>query len=67
MSVFKMTEIVGTSKEGLEQAIQEALGRASKTVRDMHWFEVKEIRGTVKDGQVGEFQVRMAVGFKLDD
>lgn len=67
MGVFKMTEIVGTSKEGLEQAIQEALGRASKTVRDMHWFEVKEIRGTVKDGQVGEFQVRMAVGFKLDD
>ncbi len=67
MSVYKMTEIVGTSSTGLDEAIQEALGRASQTVRNMHWFEVKDIRGTVRDGQVGEFQVRLAVGFKLED
>ncbi|NMA29102.1 MAG: dodecin domain-containing protein [Burkholderiales bacterium] len=67
MSVYKMTEIVGTSPAGLEKAIQEAVGRASKTLRNVHWFEVKEIRGTVKEGQVGEYQVRLTVGFKLDD
>jgi len=67
MSVYKMTEIVGTSSTGLDEAIQEALGRASQTVRNMHWFEVKDIRGTVRDGQVGEYQVRLAVGFKLED
>lgn len=67
MGVFKMTEIIGTASTGVEDAIQEALGRASQTVRNMHWFEVKEIRGTVKDGSVGEYQVRLAVGFKLED
>lgn len=67
MSVYKVTEIVGTSPKSLADAIQEGVKRASKTLRNLGWFEVTEMRGTCKDGQVGEFQVVMKVGFKLDD
>lgn len=67
MSVYKMTEIVGTSPESFEAAIREAVRRASKTVRNMDWFEVKEQRGRISDGQVADFQVKLAVGFRLED
>jgi dodecin len=67
MSVYKVTEIVGTSPKSLADAIQEGVKRASKTIRNLGWFEVVQVRGTCKDGQVGEFQVIMKVGFKLDD
>ncbi|NDD30851.1 MAG: dodecin domain-containing protein [Proteobacteria bacterium] len=67
MSVYKMSEIVGTSKESFADATRVAVERASKTLRNLSWFEVKEQRGTVKDGQVAEFQVKLAVGFRLDD
>lgn len=67
MSVYKMTEIVGTSPESFEAAIREAVRRASKTVRNMDWFEVKEQRGRITDGQVSDFQVKLAVGFRLED
>lgn len=67
MAVYKMTEIVGTSTEGFEAATQIAVARAAKTLRNVSWFEVKEQRGTVKDGKVGEFQVKISVGFKLED
>ncbi len=67
MSVYKVTEIVGTSPKSVADAIQEGVKRASKTLRNLGWFEVIEMRGTCKDGQVGEFQVVMKVGFKLDD
>lgn len=67
MSVYKMLEIVGTSKEGFEQAIREAIEKAAKTVRNMSWFEVTEQRGTVVDGKVGEYQVKLNVGFRIDD
>jgi len=67
MSVYKMLEIVGTSKEGYEQAIREAIEKAARTVRNMSWFEVIEQRGTVIDGKVGEYQVKLNVGFRIDD
>jgi hypothetical protein len=62
-----MLEIVGTSKEGYEQAIREAIEKAARTVRNMSWFEVIEQRGTVIDGKVGEYQVKLNVGFRIDD
>ncbi len=67
MSVYKMTEIVGTSPKSYADATQEAVKRASKTLRNCSWFEVVEQRGTIKDGQVGEYQVKVRIGFKLDD
>lgn len=67
MSVYKMTEIVGTSKDSFAEATRVAIERASKTIRNVGWFEVKEQRGLVKDGTVSEFQVKLAIGFRLDD
>lgn len=66
MSVYKKSEIVGTGAS-VDEAIRNALARASKTLRNLSWFEMQEVRGTVKDGQVGEFQVTVKVGFRLDD
>ena len=63
---YRITEIVGTSSEGLENAIRNGVDRASKTVRNLDWFEVTEIRGQIRDG-VNYFQVGMKVGFRLDD
>jgi len=67
MSVYKMIEIVGTSKESYADATRSAVQRACKTMRDCSWFEVTEMRGTIVNGDVGEFQVKLRVGFKLDD
>ena len=67
MSVYKKSEIVGTSSTGVEDAIQQAVERASQSLRNLSWFEVKEIRGTIREGKVGEFQVTLALGFKLED
>lgn len=67
MAVYKVSEIVGTSKESYADATRVAVARASKTLRNTSWFEVVEQRGTIVDGKVGEFQVKLKVGFKLDD
>ena len=64
---YRVTEIVGTSREGLEQAIHNGITRASKTIRHLDWFEVTQIRGHVLDGQVDHFQVGLKVGFRLED
>lgn len=66
MSVYKKSEIVGTGAS-VDEAIRNAIARASKTLRNLSWFEMQEVRGTVKDGEVGEFQVTVKVGFRLDD
>ena len=66
-SVYKMTELVGTSTKGFDEAVEQAIKRASQTIRHMGWFEVVDQRGLIKDGQVAEFQVTLKVGFKLDD
>jgi flavin-binding protein dodecin len=67
MSVYKLTEVVGTSKEGFAEATREAVKRASKNVRGTSWFEVSEYRGTIKDGDIDEYQVKVKIGFKLED
>lgn len=65
--VYRVTEIVGSSSNGLEEAIRNGIGRATETLRNVDWFEVKEIRGAVQDGQLSYFQVGMKVGFRLDE
>ncbi len=64
--VYKTIELVGSSKKGIEDAVERALQRASKTVRNMRWFEVTETRGTVDENGVGLWQVTLRVGFTLE-
>ena len=65
--VYSVSEIVGSSSEGVDDAIRNAVGRAAKTLRNLDWFQVTEIRGHLQDGDIGHFQVTMKVGFRLDD
>jgi flavin-binding protein dodecin len=64
---YRVTEIVGTSQEGTDQAIRNAIERASKTVRHIDWFEVVSVRGAVADCALEHFQVTLKVGFRLED
>lgn len=64
---YKLTEIVGTSKKSYADATSNAIRKASKTLRNISWFEIKEMRGHVADGKVDEFQVRVVLGFRLED
>ena len=63
---YRVTEIVGSSQESLDQAVRNAISRASESLRHLDWFEVTEIRGHIADGAVGHFQVTVKVGFRLD-
>jgi flavin-binding protein dodecin len=65
--VYKLIELVGTSGASVSDAIQNAITRASASVRNIRWFEVVQVRGEVTDGKVGHFQVTLKVGFTLDD
>ena len=65
--VYKLIEITGTSTSGVEGAIQNAVARAARTIRHMRWFEVVEIRGSIQDDQVSQWQVTLKVGFALED
>ena len=65
--VAKVIEVVGTSETGLDDAIRSAIARASKTVDNLQWFHVSEIRGSLEGGQVERFQVIMRIGFGLND
>lgn len=65
--VYKILELVGSSPTGSDDAIQQALATASKTVRNIDWFEVVETRGHVKDGKVAHYQVSLKVGFRLEN
>jgi hypothetical protein len=64
---YRLTEIVGTSPDSVDQAIRNGVRRASSTLRNVDWFEVTEVRGQVVDGEVGYYQVGLKVGFRLDD
>ena len=64
---YRVTEIVGTSPESVEQAIRNGIARANRTLRNLDWFETKEIRGHLADGEIKHFQVTLKVGFRLDD
>jgi len=62
---YKKVEIVGTSPQGVDQAIRNGLARASRTLRNLDWFEVTEIRGHLEDGAIAHFQVGMKLGFRV--
>ena len=64
--VYKKVEIVGSSKVSIEDAIETALAKASKSIKNMDWFEVKETRGHIVDAKVGHYQVVMKVGFRIE-
>lgn len=64
--VYKKIDLVGSSKDSIEDAVRQAVARASKTMRNLDWFELKEIRGWIDEGEVQHFQVALQVGFKLD-
>ncbi len=65
--VFKMVELVGTSTKSMEDATKNALEKASKTIRNMSWFEVLEIRGGISKELEVEWQVTLKVGFSVED
>jgi flavin-binding protein dodecin len=64
--IYRIVEIVGSSSASIEDAVQAAIGRAEKTLRNIRWFEVMETRGHVQDGRVAHYQVRLKVGFTLE-
>ena len=66
-NVYKVEEIVGTSETGLEEAIEGANDRAPKTIKNLDWCEVLEIRGHVVEGEIAHYQVKLKIGFKLID
>ncbi len=65
-NVYGVTEIVGTSPNGIEDAIESGIARASNTLRGLNWFEVTEVRGHINEGRVAHYQVGMKVGFRMD-
>jgi dodecin len=64
---YRVTEVVGTSPDGVDAAIKNAIARASQTLRHLDWFEVVGVRGQIKDDEVEHFQVTMKLGFRLED
>jgi dodecin len=66
-NVAKIVEVVGTSDQGLEDAIRSAIARTSKTVENLQWFEVREIRGALDGANIERFQVILKIGFGLND
>lgn len=65
--VYKTVEITGSSPEGVTQAIDRAIAKASQTLRNLDWFEVVSVRGQIAEGKVAHYQVTMKVGFRLED
>jgi dodecin len=65
-NIYGVTEVVGTSPDGIDQAVRVAIGRASSTLRGLNWFEVTEVRGHIVDGEVAHYQVSLKVGFRMD-
>ncbi len=64
---YGVTEIVGTSSDGIAEAVRNGISRASRTVRNLDWFEATEIRGHIVEGQVEHFQVTMKIGFRIEE
>jgi hypothetical protein len=65
--VYRIAEIVGTSPDGVDAAIRNAVARADRTLRNMDWFEMTEIRGHLEGGRVADWQVTVKIGFRLED
>jgi dodecin len=66
-NVYSISEIVGTSPDGVDAAVRNAISRASRTLRNLDWFEVAEVRGHIVEGNIEHFQVRLKVGFRLEE
>lgn len=65
-NVYKLIDVVGSSKVSVEDAVQQAIARSSETVNNIEWFEMKELRGHVRDNKVEHYQVVLKIGFRLD-
>lgn len=65
--VYKLIELTGTSDKSMEDAVQNAIKRASDSVRNMRWFQVTECRGAIENGDVAQWQVSLKVGFTIDE
>ncbi|MCY4554845.1 MAG: dodecin family protein [Chloroflexi bacterium] len=65
-STYKVVELVGSSSANIQEAVDGAIARAAQTIRNLDWFEVKEIRGTIADGKANWYQVKVGVGFRVD-
>jgi dodecin len=66
-NVYKSVEITGTSPEGVQQAIDRAVAKASETLRHLDWFEVVSVRGQIDEGRIAHYQVTLKIGFRLED
>ena len=64
--VYRLSEIVGSSRTGVDDAIRTAIAKAAETVRNIDWFQTTEIRGQVVDGEIGYYQVTLKIGFRVD-
>ncbi|CAP43812.1 dodecin [Bordetella petrii] len=65
--VYKQIELVGSSTKSSDDAVVQAIARASETLRNLDWFEVTEVRGHIKNGQVAHWQVGLKIGMRLED
>lgn len=61
---YRVVELVGTSPEGIEQAIENAIAEANKTLQNLDWFQVTEVRGHLEQGRIGHYQVSLKVGYR---
>ncbi|WP_166258420.1 dodecin [Marinobacter salicampi] len=65
--VYKKVEIVGSSRNSIDDAIQNAIAEGNQSIRNMEWFEVTETRGHIENGKVGHFQVTLKIGFRIEN
>jgi len=65
--VYKSIELTGSSPDGIQQAIENAISRVAKTVHSLRWFEVTDTRGHIENGKISHWQVSLKAGFRLDD
>lgn len=66
-TTYKLVEIVGTSEESFAKAVANGVARASQSLRNIDWFEVTEMRGRVANGKVEQYQVKIKLGFRLEE
>ena len=64
---YKLIELVGSSPDGIEPAIENAIERAGETLSDLDWFEMREIRGNIREGKIAWYQVKIGLGFRVLD
>ena len=64
---YSISEIVGTSTQGVDDAVRNGIAKASQTLRNLDWFEVKEVRGHLEEGKIADWQVTIKIGFRLEE